>query len=509
MGHLDTSADRIQAAWSWHTHSARVVPWASRAWCNRVLPNPPLSSRRGSVLIVALILAAVIAISLTSYIKIASNSMKLADRSFYMNAALNLAEVGIEEAIHCYNQIDVVPTPASAWAGWTLNGTTATRTFTGFALGAGVSGTVRVYCSKYDPPVAGTLPVVVAKSTVVFARGEPALEKYMEITLRRRSLFTNGVVAQNNVTWAGVPTLDSWNSDPDNNPATTVAYSPGVRAANATVASVTGNINLGAGGNVYGYARTGASGSTTGGSVHDTGTTTHDPSRVTNDFVATFPAVTLPAPTTIYTITGTVPTSYPRAGDLPNTSDGIYYYTFASGTTITANTSIGGNTGTNKNKKVVFLMNNHQGSDAINLAGIKTITIAGGSALTVYTNGNINAVGNGLANGSPVGENPPSSLQIYGTTVAPSTQTIDVGGNGKLYAAIYAPEAILTMVGGGAHGGMYGAVVAKTVSFTGGADFHFDEALAKLSSTNPFGVSRWKELQSATERAVYAAELSF
>src|SRR5437870_3803842 len=63
---------------------------------------------RGSVLITALILAAIIAISLTSYIKLALNSLTLADRSFYQNAAVNLTEVGIEEAMYCYNQLDNV-----------------------------------------------------------------------------------------------------------------------------------------------------------------------------------------------------------------------------------------------------------------------------------------------------------------------------------------------------------------------------------------------------------------
>jgi hypothetical protein len=469
----------------------------------------PSARHRGSVLIVALIMAAIIAIALTSYLRIATTSMRLADRSFYMNSAANLAELGLEEALYCYNQLDNVGSPASAWgASWTITGNTVTANLSGFALGPGAAGNVKIYCSQFNPPL-GTTPLVVAKSTVTFARGEAPLEKYMEVSLRRRSLFANGVVAKNGITWNGHPSLDSWNSDPDNNPATNLPYSAGVSAANATIASANGNINLGAGGNVYGYAKTGPGGTTTNGSVHGMGTTTHDPSRVTTDFTASFPAVSIPNPTTVNFVTGTVPSAYPKAGDLPNTADGVYYYSFVSGKKIDSNTTVGATSGTYMNKKVVFLMNNHQGQDAFKFTGNKAITIHTGSTLTVYTNGDITATGNGFINGTTAGANPSSSLLIYGTTVSPSTQQIKVGGNGNLYAAIYAPEADLEVKGGGSSGSMAGSVIGKTVTFTGGADFHYDEALAKLTAGNPFGIGTWRELQSAAERATYATQLAF
>ncbi len=467
------------------------------------------SATRGSVLVVALIMAVIIAIALTSYIRLATSSMRMADRSFYMNSAINLTEAGIEEALYCYNLLDTASTAAAAWgAGWTIAGDVVTRTLTGFTLGPGVTGTVKIYCSRYDPPP-GVTPVVVAKATIHFPRGDAPLEKFMEVSLRRRSLFANGVVARENITWNGHPSLDSWDSDPDNDPSTNRAYTVGWRTANATIASANGNINLGSGGDVYGYAKTGPGGTTSNGSVHGTGTTTNDPARVTKDFSATFPVNSTPNPVTINQVNGTVPTSFPKAGDLANTADGVYYYNFSSNKKIAVDTTVGATSGTYANKKVVFLMNNHQGADAVKFSGNKALTIHTGSKLTIYTNGDIDSTGNGFINGTTSGANPSSALLIYGTTVAPATQTIKVGGNGNLYAAIYAPEAILEVKGGGSSGSVAGSVIGKFVTFTGGADFHYDEALAKLSVGNPFGIGKWRELQSASDRQAYVSALAF
>ena len=55
---------------------------------------------------VALIFALLIAISLTSYISLANNSLKQASRSFYASSGMNLAETGLELAGVCFNHLD-------------------------------------------------------------------------------------------------------------------------------------------------------------------------------------------------------------------------------------------------------------------------------------------------------------------------------------------------------------------------------------------------------------------
>ena len=465
-------------------------------------------TRRGSVLITALILSAIIAISLTSYIKLALNSLTLADRSFYQNAGINLTEVGIEEALYCYNQLDTVATATLAWPSpWTIaSDNSVTRTLSNIELGPGVTAQVKVYCSAYNP-ASTAMPVIVSKSIISFASGG-TITKFMEVTLRKRSLFVNGLVSKDSMDWDGHPTADSWNSDPDGDPSTTTAYSTSVRSANCTVGSISGSIDLGSGGNVYGYSKTGSSGSTSGGSVHGLGTTTNDPSRISNDFSANFPTITTPSPGTINHVSGntTVPADFPSTSHAKNTSDNTYYFNFGEGKAISDTTTIGTAV---PNAKVVFIMNNHQNVDAISFSGSKSLTVKTGSTLTIYTNGNITTTGNGLVNGSTTGANPASSLVIYGTTASPSTQQIKVGGNGQLYAAIYAPQGAVEMKGGGSSGMVLGSIVAKSIAMNGGADFHYDEALVNFGSGNPFGIVKWRELQSDSERASYSGQLNF
>ena len=472
--------------------------------------RPPHSPARGSVLITALIFSIIIAISLSSYIRLALNSLKLADRSFYQNAALNLAEYGLEQALYCYNRLDNAATPAAAWteAGWPSPAANSSirHTFSNFNLGPGVTGEVKVYCSSHNPGT-GVNPVIVSRATVTFATGGAPFSKYMEVTLRKRSLFVNGLVAKDSISWVGHPTADSWNSDPDNNPTTVTAYSALVQAAGCTVGCVDGSITLGSGGNVYGYSKTGTSGTTSGGSVHGLGTTIHDTARVATDFSANFPPVTTPTPATVNFISSAVPADFPLATHNVNPSDGKYYFSFAIGKNISDTTTIGAAV---PNRKVVFIMNNHQGVDAISFTGNKSLTVKTGSMLTIYTNGDIKATGNGMVNGTTAGANACSSLMIYGTSTAPSTpQEIKVGGNGQLYGAIYAPNANVELKGGGSSGMVLGSIVAKTINMNGGTDFHYDEALGNLGGGNPFGIAKWRELQSATERNVYVNELNF
>lgn len=94
---------------------------------NRLSPSKT-SSERGSVLVTALIFAIIIAISLTSYIKLSTNSLRLSHRTFFADAAMNLAEAGTEEAVWSFNRMGNSTASSAvntAWSGWTLGNTIA------------------------------------------------------------------------------------------------------------------------------------------------------------------------------------------------------------------------------------------------------------------------------------------------------------------------------------------------------------------------------------------------
>lgn len=476
--------------------------------------HPP-SGHRGSALIVAMLFAALIAIALGSYIKMALNSTTLADRSYYQNAAINLAEVGIEAALYCYNQLDDVPntSPQDAWLpqGWTLGADTATRTLGGFTPGPGVTGTVKIHCTYFNPTRLQK-PIVVAQATLIFPQGPP-LSKNIEVTLRRRALFPKGMVVRDFIRASGGSlSLDSWDSGDDGDPSTPmVTYSTTTRRANATLATLSSRpaaIDMG-NGNVYGYISTAEGGTVAYGSTAvlsgDFAGTTFELDRVSHDFdVTAFPPVTVPSRSAAWidlpaTVGGNV--TFPRAGDTP-AADGCYYYNFPIGTNISSNS------GTLRvTAKVVFILTNHAGVDAMTFGGGSGMEIASGAALRVYTNGNVLMGGSGfLSNGNVE----PSTCMFYGTNGTAGGQDFLLRGNGHTAVCLYGPNANITMSGGGSGGDFYGAIVGNSVTMNGTTRFHYDEALARLLFTgNPYGIEKWREHRTASERALLATRLNF
>ena len=110
---------------------------------NRSRPRPDRRTR-GALLIVALILCAIIGLSVTSYIQLGRTSLTVANRALYNNAAMNLAENGLEEAMYAINQDATVSTYSWDTAGWTTSGTEARRKWTGTRFDQNATGEVRV-----------------------------------------------------------------------------------------------------------------------------------------------------------------------------------------------------------------------------------------------------------------------------------------------------------------------------------------------------------------------------
>jgi hypothetical protein len=465
------------------------------------------SARRGSVLITCLVFSIIIAIALTSYLRLASNSYTLADRAFLNTTALALAEQGLEEGLECYNQLDDAATPAQAWTGWTLNGTIATLKNTSIILDNGAVGTIQVYVTDYNP-AAGTSPKLVAKATVLPASGL-GLSRMVEITLKRRTIFAAGMIVRETINFSANTKVSSWNSDPDNNPATPpIGYSDGVMTANTfvgTISSANGAINTGSG-DIYGRLGTGggtvthASGAVLTNSPTGTG---WNNSLVNTNFASNLVTPVAPAlPAVVNTVTTSLTsnTTLPRAGDAA-AADGRYYYNFGSG----AGIILSGNNQLNVSDKVVVYLQSHTGATAFSLGGNAKIAIASTGNLTVYTNGNMAVGGNGMTNANTNA----TSCLIYGTNTG-SGQTISMTGNATTVAAINAPNADYSITG---NGEIWGSIVARNVTLNGNAGFRYDEALMNYSNTtgtgNPWGIAKWREMTQSTERATYAANFNF
>jgi len=454
--------------------------------------------QRGSVLLTALVFAFVIALGLTSLIQLSSHALNTAQRSLYNQTAMNLAESGIEQALWSMND-----GTSSAWSGWTPDGNARKGSFT-FDLGQNTTATVRVWVENANPGT-GVYPKVVAKTSVTPPGGGSEINRYIEVTLQKSSVFANGLVGRDYINFNGKNVvIDSYDSTQGAYEAATASgtnkYDHG---SVGVLAAGTGALDIG-NSSVWGTASIGAS-SASAISAGPHGTigpfgTSYVPSsspNVSTNFSAAFSDVSVPTPATSYSL-GAISstTTLPRSSDSAST-DGRYYY-YISGI------SLAGSKNLTIDDKVVLIISNPLNS--VSLAGSAGITVNGGCECLLYTGGDVDLSGNGVVNASD-----PAKFQLWSTKAQGSsgTQTVKIVGNGEFSGIVYAPAASIQMKGGGSRGAVFGAIIGQNVTMTGNANFHYDESLANFGGNARWGLRDWKELTTPTERDAYATQLNF
>lgn len=476
----------------------------------RITPRNVRHTRRGGILVTAMIFSVAIAMVVAVLIQLTRQTVQLSHRSFLSNAAMNIAEAGLEEAIYTVNQQIAGADYDTLWDSWDDgNSNSKRRTMDFGSLGRGATAVTKVWLS--DPR--NTARITVIARSVVTPKSGPKIERWVQVVLGRRTRFANGIVARDRVTFSGGnASVDSYNSTLGDYDATlgTGVRNKYDRGSAGSASVVVDSVSI-SNSNIWGNAVIGTpdmSGLDVGprGSVGPWGTSagTIVPGNVLTDFTASFDEVAYPARNAAsYDIsTITTNTTLPRTGDSP-ASDGKYYYNVGQ-------ISLSGSTKILKiDGPVVIRMTTSLGAGAIAVTGSTSgieVTTRSTAALEVYTNGNIMIAGNGIVNPGA-----PRKVQIWGTNPSTSTttQTINVRGNGKLSAVLYAPNADLTISGGGSSGWVGGAAIAKNVTINGGGNFSYDESLSTLDSGATMGLQLWTELTTAAERAVSRANLNF
>lgn len=441
---------------------------------------------RGSVLVVALLIAALIAVVLGSYLKLNLGSTRLAKRTFHGYAALNLAEAGAEEGVWSFNRASAGET--TAWNNWTVASGAARQKFSDFDFGPGVSGWVKVYVDNTTPAPTAQ-PKIVAQSSVGSGSDTPST-KMLEVTLRRRAFFAGGLVARNRVAFNGAnASVDSWDSDPDDSATTApIPYSASERRDGGSVASVdvvsTAVVVNQA--NIWGYVATGGGQPQIGanGTVRGASTPANvavDQRRISTDFNADFNSITAPTDGTFIASVGA---------------------TLGTAGTATkwrmAGLSLSGNQSLTILGDVTLVFTTGAGSEALSVTGNAIINVPVDSSLTIYTEGDVKIAGKGIGNANIQ----PISCRLWGTNQTVTGQTFQVAGNGTLSAVVYAPNADVTING---RGDIMGSVVARSITLDGNAVFHFDESLSRYGGNQPFTISKWRELTTSDDRLRYEA----
>lgn len=426
-----------------------------------------------------LLLAAIAAAAAGWLLTRASQEVRLATRSYYLITALNLAEAGVEEAMWAANSSAF--TSAHGWAEAAGGGAMVFSRTSGLDVAQGAAEIhVRV-----DSPASAN-PIVTALGLVRLP-GQRDLVKQLRVTLARRAVWANAIVAKGTVTFNGnnvaIDAYDSlvgpWNAVTN-------------RLDQATVATTsTSNAGLAVNNaDIYGYVATGGGQPVVGPNGSILGATSPaspklDPSRLRTDFSYNIPDTALPAGTPVVLADITTTLTLPRPGDTPD-ADGRYLYQVGQ---------------INLNNQALTI------AGPVDLVVTSDISIGGGSGsvtlstatmtsdLRLYAGGNITLSGSGAVNATGSS----SRLQLYGTrtqTVAATLgpQQFSLGGNAGFAGLIYAPNADVSLQGGGSGGLFDGAIVARNVTLNGNYAFHYDVRNASIQSEHYFRPTAWLEL---------------
>jgi hypothetical protein len=240
---------------------------------------------------------------------------------------------------------------------------------------------------------------------------------------------------------------------------------------------------------IYGHAKTGPNGTVAvgpQGSVGSSswvggGTTGPEPGWTSTDLNVAFPDI--PSPNLIYNYPTWFP-SLPTGGNVNvgGTSTSFNSVVSSSGTSYYQVSSISGSIYVGTNANVVLWI-----TGSVNNYN-QVIDIAPGGTLTIYLAGSFSTAGNGALNN--LSQNA-ANLYILGL---PTCTSINLAGNAGFTGVIYAPEASLSLGGGGSDTyDFVGSVMARNITMNGHFNFHYDENLKNKGFAKGFVPSNWKE----------------
>ena len=130
----------------------------------------------------------------------------------------------------------------------------------------------------------------------------------------------------------------------------------------------------------------------------------------------------------------------------------------------------------------------------ISISGQGQIMLGNGVQASIYFAGDASISGNGITNGTSPNYDRPGNAILYGIKPTDgSTQTVSLSGNAAMEGAVYAPDANVTIDGGGTKGTFSGSVVGSTVKMTGVTTVHYDEAMTARGNVTDYRIVSWFE----------------
>ena len=430
----------------------------------------PPSNDRGSVLIVSLLTLTILSMILASYLSMSQRQSVSVARSQAWNAAIAVAEGGVEEALAQLNRGVGAGELNLAANGWEQN-----------ALGNYGPQQRRYLGSSYYDVfiVPGDKPVIHSTGYTAAPFGSAPISREVQVTTTSKAapLFAVAMVAKEKIDFKGFNTAtDSFDSD-NANYSSNGRYDPAKAAEAGDVASSFGIVNVG-NAKIKGKVQTGPAGNSDIGSNGSVGSAAWvnagnigiQPGWSANDFNIDFPDVLEPFSSGFSPVSGTV---------------GATNYTYVLGSDNYLMTSL-----TLKSKETMYVNGNavlYVTGDVLMQGNLSSQIIIGpGASLAVYVAGasavftQVNNQGNA------------KNFSYYGL---PANTSVTFGGNAAVIGTIYCPNADFTIGGGGTD--VYdfeGSVMAKTIKMNGHYNFHYDQGLVRSGPSFGYVPTSWREL---------------
>ena len=403
---------------------------------------------QGSVLVVTLIVGVVLLIGMASYLQLVSVQTVSVARSQLWNDALTVAEAGIEEGLAQMNN-----SPNKLFKNqWGKSGNDFGPVTRDLAIGSfGV-----MIVTNPSPTVYSTGYVTVPVSGAVVARR-------VKVTVAPQALINLSLGTVYNIDFNGNGiAADSWDST-DPTLSTNGRFDPSKTSTNGSVGSQQGLVNLGnhtIAGNLY-----------LGPTASYVSNTGQISGQIYGDYNVQIPDVELPVPDNGNWLVA--PSSGSGSSQVHDfTSSGFYWVNDSAKIIVEAGVTVTLDVRTSSFNPAAVVI--HGG-------------VANSGSVNIYQeSGSMTIAGNTAVDASLV----PQNLYYFGL---PGVTSITFGGNSSFIGVIYAPEADLTLNGGGNNNGVVGSAITKSVTMNGHYNFHYDESLARTGPIRNFVASSWQE----------------
>jgi hypothetical protein len=423
---------------------------------------------QGSVLLVAMGITFVLGLGLASYLTLAHWQHASIVRSQAWNAALALAEAGVDEALAQLN-------PAAL-----LFDTNINRGANGWSLGS--DG--RYHAPRrtlpdgyYDVAIsADTYPIICSTGYVTIPALSATVSRAVRVTTGTSGIFRGGMAARVNVDLKGNKiATDSFDSI-DPNYSTGGLYDPAKRKANGDIACTEGLINV-QNADVRGTLYTGPGGGYTIGPQGTVGDLTWpvaggmQDGHYKNDFNMDFPAVLPPFQTAIQPAEATLNGTNYTWG----LGDGNYLYDGSPDIKTGDKIRVTG-------RAIVYVT-----GDFI-MQGGSSIIIDPGASLRLYVGGDTTQI-TSLNNAGNC-----ANFTYFGL---PANTSVTISADAVLLGMIYAPNAELTLNGSADPKNptdFQGACAVNNIKMNGHFNFHFDENLRRAGPIRGYQITSWTEI---------------